>query len=106
MNFEMPRIPRAPFMGLQTFGLQTWALTPQVALQMGAQNGLLVLMVQTDGAASKAGIRAGAVIESIDGRALRGGAWITSPAFRQQKKHTLTIVRNREKKQVVVEVEE
>ena len=106
MNFEMPRIPRAPFMGLQTFGLQTWALTPQVALQMGAQNGLLVLMVQTDGAASKAGIREGDVIESIDGRALRGGAWINNPTFRQQKKHTLTIVRNREKKQVVLEVEE
>ena len=106
MNFEMPLIPRAPFMGLQTFGLQTWALTPQVALQMGAQNGLLVLMVQTDGAASKAGIREGDVIESIDGRALRGEAWIASPAFRQQKKHTLTIVRNREKKQVVLEVEE
>ena len=103
MNFEMPRFPRAALMGLQTFGLQTYALTPQAALQMGAQNGLLVLMVQTDGAASKAGIREGDVIESIDGHALRGGAWIANPALRQQKKHTLTIVRNREKKQVVVE---
>lgn len=103
MPFEMPRIPRAPFMDLQTFGLQTWPLTPQAALQMGAQNGLLVLMVQTDGAASKGGIREGDVIESIDGRALRGGAWIVNPGFRQQKKHTITIVRNREKKQVVVE---
>ena len=103
MPFEMPRIPRAPFMDLQTLGLQTWPLTPQAALQMGAQNGLLVLTVQTDGAASKGGIREGDVIESIDGRALRGGAWIVNPAFRQQKKHTLTIVRNREKKQIVVE---
>jgi len=102
MPFEMPRIPRAPFIDLQTFGLQTWPLTPQAALQMGAQNGLLVLMVQTDGAASKGGIREGDVIESIDGRALRG-TWIVNPAFRQQRKHTLTIVRNREKKQVVVE---
>ena len=103
MNFEMPRIPRAPFMDLQTFGLQTWPLTPQAALRMGAQNGLLVLMVQTDGAASKGGVREGDVIESIDGRALRGETWIVNPAFRQQKKHTLTIVRNREKKQIVVE---
>jgi serine protease Do len=103
MPFEMPRIPRAPFVDLRTFGLQTWPLTPQAAWQMGAQNGLLVLMVQTDGAASKGGIREGDVIESIDGRALRGGAWIVNPGFRQQKKHTLTIVRNREKKQVVVE---
>ena len=103
MNFQMPRIPRAPFMGLQIFGLQTYALKPQAAWQMGAQNGLLVLMVQKDGAAGKAGIREGDVIEAIDGRALRGGAWIANPAFTQQKKHTLTIVRNREKKQVVVE---
>ncbi len=103
MRFDMPRIPRAPSMGLQTFGLQTWALTPQVASQMGAQNGLLVLAVQTDGAASKAGIRAGDVIESIDGRVLRSGAWVTSPGFGRQRKHTLTIVRNREKKQVVID---
>jgi S1-C subfamily serine protease len=103
MDLEMPRFPRPPIMGLQSFGLQTYALTPQAALTMGAQNGLLVLMVQTDGAASKAGIREGDVIESIDGRALRGGGWIVNPAVRQQKKHTLTIVRNREKKQVVLE---
>jgi S1-C subfamily serine protease len=103
MNSWMPRIPSPPFVGFQNFGLQTMALTREVALQMGARNGFLVLTVESGGAGGKAGIREGDVIESIDGRALRGGAFAANPVFARQKKHTLTIVRNREKKQVVVE---
>jgi S1-C subfamily serine protease len=103
MRLSLPRIPSPPFMGFQGFGLQTMALTREVALQMGARNGFLVLAVESDGAAGKAGIREGDVIESIDGRVLRGGAFVANPVFARQQKHTLTIVRNREKKQVVLE---
>jgi S1-C subfamily serine protease len=54
--------------------------------------------------AARGGIREGDVIESIDGRTLGRGA--STNAFTAQKRHTVSIVRDREKKQVVLEVEE
>lgn len=103
MRVEIPRVPNGPMIGFQSFGLQTMELMPRVAWQFGAQNGFLVLAVDSDSVAERAGIKDGDVIEAIDGRSLREGGWIMTPAFVQRKKHTLTIVRNREKKQVVVE---
>jgi hypothetical protein len=41
------------------------------------------------------------VIETIDGRAIGRGVWI--PTFSRQKKHVVSLVREREKKQVVLE---
>jgi len=62
--------------------------------------------VQPESAAARGGIREGDVIESIDGRTIVQGAWTMGPAFMRQKKHTVSIVRDREKKQIVLEVEE
>jgi len=87
----------SPFVGLERWGLQT------LGLGFAAQNGLMVVAVQPQSAAARSGIREGDVIESIDGRTFGRGSWTMS--FTQQKKHTIAIVRDREKKQIVLEVE-
>jgi S1-C subfamily serine protease len=101
-HFEMPAVT-TPFFGLQGLGVETVALTAKVASQFGAENGLLVLAVQPESAAARGGMREGDVIESIDGRTLARGPWALGFEFNRQKKHVLSLVRNREKKQVVLE---
>jgi S1-C subfamily serine protease len=86
-----------PFLGLERWGMQT------LGLGFAAQNGLMVVAVQPQSAAARSGIREGDVIESIDGHTFGRGPWTMS--FTPQKKHTVAIVRDREKKQIVLEVE-
>ena len=104
-RFEMPAFafPRG-WQGLEGLGIETVALTAKVASQLGAQGGLLVVAIQRDSAAAKSGVREGDVIESIDGRLARAGARAFMLA--RQKKHVVSLVRDREKKQVVVETVE
>lgn len=105
-RIEMTTVPGA-FFGLRRIGIQTMALTPRAALRLGAQNGFLVVAVQQDSAAARGGIREGDVIESVDGKALTpGSAWTVSQPFASEKKHTLSIIRSREKKQIVIETVE
>ena len=92
------------FWGWQQLGIQMMALTAKAASGFGAQNGFIVVAVKPLSAAARGGIREGDVIESIDGRIVGRGAWTN--AFTAQKKHTVSIVRDREKKQIVLEVEE
>ena len=101
-RFEMPAFafPRG-LQGLEGLGIETVALTTKMASQLGAQRGLLVVTVQPDSAAAKSGVREGDVIESIDGRLARAGA--RAFMLGRQKKHVVSLVRDREKKQVVVE---
>ncbi len=102
-RIEMTTVPGA-FFGLRRIGIQTMALTPRAALRLGAQNGFLVVAVQENSAAARGGIREGDVIESVDGKALTpGSSWTVSQPFASEKKHTLSIIRSREKKQIVVE---
>ncbi|HMH45012.1 MAG TPA: PDZ domain-containing protein [Pyrinomonadaceae bacterium] len=102
---DAPNVP-APFFGLQRWGLQTIGFASKAASGAGAQNGLIVIAVQPESAAARGGIREGDVIESIDGRNVGHGFWTAGPAFTRQKKHTVSIVRDHEKKQIVLEVEE
>jgi serine protease Do len=94
----------APFLGLQQFGMHMMALTANGASGFGAQNGFIVVAVEPSSAAARGGIREGDVIESIDGQTLSPRTWTNG--FKSQKKHTISIVRDREKKQLVLEVEE
>lgn len=102
-RFEMPRMKP---LGLQSLGIESMALTSQVASHFGAEGGLIVVAVLPESAGAQAGIQEGDVIESVDGRFVDHGAWTVSPIFSNQKKHVLSIVRDREKKRVVVEVKE
>jgi serine protease Do len=102
-RFELPRIPSA-LIGLQQMGIRTMVLTTQAATGLGAQHGLIVVGVQPDSPAARGGVQEGDVIESIDGRIAAPGVWtVTTPT--PQKKHTFLIVREGEKKKVVIEVE-
>ena len=98
-HFEMTSRP----VGLQMFGMETMALTQKVAAQLGADGGLIVVAVQPESAAAQAGIIEGDIIESINGKMIDRGIWLMSPMFGQQKKHVLAVVRDREKKRVVME---
>jgi S1-C subfamily serine protease len=96
--FEWSVFAPTPFLGLERWGIQT------LGLGFAARNGLIVVAVQPESAAARSGLREGDVIESIDGHAI--GRSAGTMAFARQKKHTVWIVRDREKKQIVLEVEE
>ena len=95
-RFELP-VVAARVNGFQRIGVETMALST---------GGLLVLAVQPESAAARGGVLEGDVIESIDGRVVGRGTWPLNFEFSRQKKHVLSLVRNREKKQVVLEVVE
>ncbi len=101
-RFEMPMITTR-LNGLERIGLETMALSSNVASQLGAQGGFLVLAVRPESSAARGGVREGDVVESVDGRILGRGAWASSFEFNRQKKYVLSLVRKREKKQVVLE---
>jgi serine protease Do len=83
-------------------GVSVEELTPQLATYFGAKDGLLVSVVADNSAASRAGLRAGDVITSVDGRpvtsrpdllrALRegsGGQDVTLGIVRDKKESTI-----------------
>ena len=98
-RFEMPPI-KPGIVGLKELGIETATLSPQSFSQLGAQTGVLVVAIQPEGLAARSGIREGDVIESIDGHLVRG-SWVFT--FNRHQKHVFSVVRNREKKQIVVE---
>jgi S1-C subfamily serine protease len=102
-RFELPRMAPQLF-GLQQLGIRTMELTSQAATNLGAQHGLIVVGVQPDSPAARGGMREGDVIEAIDGRIAARGLWAVLSST-PQKKHTFWIVREGEKKKVIVGVE-
>jgi S1-C subfamily serine protease len=78
-------------------GIETVALRPLVASQLGTTAGLLVVYVEPFTAASDAGLRAGDVIQSINGKPVSTFKATTQPAS-----FTFEIVRNKEKVVVTV----
>ncbi len=101
-HFEFPATT-PNLTGLEGLGVEMMALSPKNLAQLGAEKGLLIVAVEPESIAARNGLREGDVIESIDGRVLRPGAWNIGFAFNRQKKHVLSLVRKREKKQVILE---
>ena len=102
-GFEMPAF-NPGIVGFKELGIETATLSTQSFSQLGAQTGVLVVAIQPQGLAARSGIREGDVIESIDGRRVGRGTWVFT--FNRQKKHVFSVVRNREKKQIVLEAVE
>jgi serine protease Do len=101
-RFELPAIA-TNLSGLEGLGVETMAVSTKNLSQLGAENGLLVVAVEPESIAARSGMREGDVIESIDGRSLGPGARAAGFEFNRRQRHVLTLVRNREKKQVIVE---
>jgi membrane-associated protease RseP (regulator of RpoE activity) len=81
---------------LMAEGIQTVALKPRVASRFGSTGGLLVVSVQPSTEAFKAGLRAGDVIESIDGQPVLSGAVGSTPKP-YGVPSSCVVVRNKEK---------
>jgi len=79
-------------------GVETVALKPRVANRFGANGGLLVISVQPETEAFKAGLRPGDLIESINGQQLfvTTGETAAAPIVHDQPS-TCIVVRNKEK---------
>lgn len=103
-SWRLPEAMKAsPFMKralLLAKGIETVALMPPFAARFGASGGLLVIYVEPETAAFGAGLRAGDVIEAINGRQISNGT-IDLPSsgatefkfeiIRRKEKMTLTL---------------
>lgn len=78
-------------------GVETIALKPRVAMRLGSSGGLLVVSVQPETEAFKAGLRAGDVIESIDGQPVYSGNAMVMFPKGPATSSTCIVVRNKEK---------
>jgi S1-C subfamily serine protease len=104
-HFEFPTLP--PMIGaFEGLGVETMSLSPSILAQLGAESGVLVVAVEPESIAARSGLKEGDVIESIDGQVVKRGAWAAGFEFNRRKKHVLSLVRKREKKQVVLEAVE
>ena len=82
---------------LLTRGIETIALRPAVAQRLGASAGLLVVYVAPATDAAEAGLLAGDVIESIDGRLVAHPTAFHLLSNDPKKSHELQVVRKKQK---------
>ena len=101
-RFELPE-PAIDLTGLEGFGAETVAVSARNLSPDGGETGLLIVSVAADSVAARSGIREGDVIESIDGRAVGRDARAVGLELGHGKRHVLSVIRNREKKQVILE---
>jgi len=96
-TFTFGNDPHTKGASLLTEGIETVALKPPVASQLGTTAGLLVVYVEPFTAASDAGLQAGDVIQSINGKPVSAFKPTTQPTS-----FTFEVVRNKQKLTVVV----
>jgi serine protease Do len=101
-RFEFPAM-MANTGGFEGLGVETMPLSPKNLAQLGAENGVLVVAVEPESIAARSGLKEGDVIESIDGQVVRRGPWAAGFEFNRRRKHVLSLVRKREKKQVILD---
>lgn len=99
-QFDMPKIARSS--GLKTLGIEAVTLSGKYAAQWGG-SGVLVVGVEPESAAARAGLKEGDVIETINGRIVGRGAWMLTHQFNKKEKQIFSVLRHKEKKQLVIE---
>jgi S1-C subfamily serine protease len=92
----------APSGTLISQGIETIALKPLVAIQLGEAPGLLVVYVDPSSIAFNAGLRPGDVIESIDGKPLKQIANNFFPGMTPGAKSSFEVVRKKQKVVITV----
>lgn len=104
-DFDFDRL--MPFVSPRArLGVQLDELTPQLAEYFGAKNGgVLVSSVATASAAEKAGIKAGDVITSVDGTAVRGGSDLVAQLRDKSGEISLGIVRDKKESTMKATIE-
>ena len=100
-QFEMPKVPRWTG-GLKTLGIEAVTLSGKYISEWGG-TGVLVVGVEPESAAARAGLKERDVIEMINGRVVGRGTWPFTYRFNSKEKHVLSVVRHKEKKQLVIE---
>jgi len=100
-EFEMPKVPRWTG-GLKTLGIEAVTLSGKYVSQWGG-SGVLVVGVESESAAARAGLKVGDVIETINGRVVGRGTWMFTHQFNKKEKQVLSVLRHKEKKQLVIE---
>ncbi|HKP37703.1 MAG TPA: PDZ domain-containing protein [Pyrinomonadaceae bacterium] len=99
-QFKMPDFTKIQG-GLNTLGVEAMVLSPESVPKWRA-SGLLVVAIEPESAAARSGLKEGDVIESIDGRPIGHGGWAFGFKFKLQNKHVFSVVRAKERKQVVI----
>jgi len=94
---------RAPLLPDRLFampGIETIAIKPRVAARLGATGGLLVVYAQPNSVAFAAGLRAGDVIESVNGESIVTRS--ASGLINKSSSSTVIVVRNKKKMTIAI----
>jgi S1-C subfamily serine protease len=86
-----------------TLGIEVVALSPKAATHLGARGGMLVVFIDSEGKAARAGLRVFDVIESVNGKPYNSATRPISALAGDARQITLGIVRDRQKVEVVVQ---
>ncbi|MDQ1639383.1 MAG: serine protease Do [Pyrinomonadaceae bacterium] len=81
-------------------GVETIAIKPRVAARLGATGGLLVVYAQPNSVAYTAGLRAGDVIESVNGESIVTRA--ANGVINKSSIQTVVVVRNKKKLTIAI----
>ncbi len=102
-DFDLPGVA-----GGARLGVTVEELTPQLATYFGAKDGVLVATVADDSPASRAGLKAGDVIASVNGQnvASRGDLLRALRSVRAQDEVTIGIVRDKKESSVKTKLDE
>ncbi|HKR00385.1 MAG TPA: PDZ domain-containing protein, partial [Pyrinomonadaceae bacterium] len=88
-------------------GLETVSLSTKAATHLGAsRGGLLVVFVDPQSAAARAGLRAFDVIESVNDKSLNQISWTSAVPAGNPQRLQLVVVRDRQKVEIVIQQQE
>lgn len=82
---------------LNAAGVESIPLTPKAAARLGASGGLLVVFVEQESAAARAGLRIFDIIEAVNGQPLSSSNGLTFFNSDNTQPKILTVIRDRQK---------